>query len=74
MRNSWLSITLYEGRNKQVKRMCAAVGHPVLKIKRIRFGSLRLGRLSPGDYRYLTKDEVKGMYRLVGLPESPKNK
>ena len=65
-----LSITLYEGRNKQVKRMCAAVGHPVLKIKRIRFGSLKLSRLSPGDYRYLTKSEVKGLYRLVGLPSS----
>jgi pseudouridine synthase len=70
MRNSWLSITLYEGRNKQVKRMCAAVGHPVLKIKRIRFGSLKLGRLSPGDYRHLTKDEVKGLYHLVRLPDS----
>jgi 23S rRNA pseudouridine2605 synthase len=71
MRNSWLSITLYEGRNKQVKRMCAAAGHPVLKIKRIRFGSLKLGRMSPGDYRHLTQDEVKGLYRLVGLPDSP---
>ena len=71
MRNSWLSITLYEGRNKQVKRMCAAVGHPVLKIKRIRFGSLKLGRMSPGDYRHLTQDEVKSLYRLVGLSDSP---
>ena len=71
MRNSWLSITLYEGRNKQVKRMCAAAGHPVLKIKRIRFGSLKLGRLSLGEYRHLTKDEVEGLYRLVGLPDTP---
>ncbi len=71
MRNSWLSITLYEGRNKQVKRMCAAAGHPVLKIKRVRFGSLKLGRLPAGDYRHLTKDEVKGLYRLVGLPDTP---
>jgi pseudouridine synthase len=70
MRNSWLSITLYEGRNKQVKRMCAAVGHPVLKIKRIRFGSLKLGSLPLGDHRHLTKDEVQGLYRLVGLPDS----
>lgn len=65
--NSWLSITLYEGRNRQVKRMCAAAGHHLLKIKRISFGSLNLGRLLPGEYRYLTKQEVRDLYGLVAL-------
>ena len=65
--NSWIRITLSEGRNKQVKRMCAAVGHEVIKIKRLRFGSLALGSLGPGQYRFLTTDEVKGLYKLVSL-------
>lgn len=71
-RNSWLTITLCEGRNRQVKRMCAAVGHPVLKIKRIRFGSLQLGGLSTGGYRHLTREEVAGLYRMVGLEHTVK--
>ncbi len=60
-------MTLYEGRNRQVKRMCAAIEHQVLKLKRIRFGSLYLDDLPQGRYRKLTKDEVKGLYRLVNL-------
>lgn len=53
-----IEITLTEGRKRQVKRMCAAIGHPVLKLKRIQFGPLRLGQLAPGEWRVLTKYEV----------------
>ena len=67
LKNSWITVTLYEGRNRQVKRMCAAIEHQVLKLKRIRFGSLYLDDLPQGRYRKLTKDEVKGLYRLVNL-------
>ena len=70
LKNSWISVTLYEGRNRQVKRMCAAIEHPVLKLKRIRFGSLYLDDLPQGRYRKLTKDEVKSLYRLVNLKNS----
>ncbi len=66
-KNCWLKITLYEGKNRQVKRMCAAIGHPVLKIKRVSLGSLGLGNVSRGKYRHLTQDEVKELYALVSL-------
>jgi pseudouridine synthase len=65
--NSWIRITLGEGRNRQVKRMCAAVDHPAIKIKRVSFGTLSLGDLEPGRSRYLTREEVKSLYKLVAL-------
>jgi pseudouridine synthase len=58
-KNSWLEITVTEGRNRQVRRMCAVVGHPVLKLKRIRYGPIRLGNLKPGFYRDLTPAEIE---------------
>jgi len=67
VKNCWLKITLYEGKNRQVKRMCAAIGHPVLKIKRVSLGPLSLGDVSRGKYRHLTQDEVKALYSLVSL-------
>ena len=66
-KNCWLKMTIYEGRNRQVKRMCEAVGHHVLKLKRVRVGSLGLGSLSKGQYRHLTKDEVEKLYKLISL-------
>ena len=67
LKNSWITVTLYEGRNRQVKRMCAALEHPVLKLKRIGFGTLYLDDLPQGRYRNLSQDEVKSLYRLVNL-------
>ncbi len=63
--NSWLEITIHEGRKHQVKRMLEAVGHPVLKLMRIRFGPLSLGDLPIGHYRYLTDREANAVRRLV---------
>ncbi len=54
-----LEITLREGRQRQVKRMCEAVGHPVTSLRRVAFGPLRLGDLKPGDARRLTLAEVE---------------
>lgn len=51
---SWLSITLREGRNRQVRRMTAAVGFPTLRLIRVRIGSYALDGLAPGDVRVLT--------------------
>ncbi len=58
-RASWLRIILHQGWNRQIKRMCEAVGHPVLKIKRIAYGPVRLGELAPGDFRHLGPDELE---------------
>jgi pseudouridine synthase len=61
--NAWLSVTLIEGRNRQIHRMFRTVGHQVSKIKRVRIGPLELGDLPPGGYRVLSDSEVK---RLKG--------
>lgn len=60
-KNSWMRLTVYEGRNKLIKRMCAVISHPVIRLKRIRYGSLNLGDLKPGKYRYLTSKEIDGL-------------
>ena len=63
--NSWLEITIREGRKHQVKRMLEAVGHPVIKLMRIRMGPLSLGDLSPGEFRFLTDREANALRELV---------
>lgn len=64
---SRIELTLHEGRNHQVKRMCDAIGHPARRLHRIRYAELELGRLSPGESRELTKAEVAALRRGVGL-------
>jgi len=62
-RNSWMRLTVYEGRNRLIKKMCDAISHPVTRLRRIRYGPLTLGDLKLGKYRYLTSkeiDELKG--------------
>ena len=54
-----LRITIHEGRNRQVRRMCDAVGHPVLRLVRVRIGTLRDPHLAPGEWRELDLDEVR---------------
>ncbi len=58
-----LEITIHEGRKRQVKRMCEAVGHPVRRLERVAFGPLTLGDLAPGAHRQLTPDEVAALSR-----------
>ncbi|MBI5664366.1 MAG: rRNA pseudouridine synthase [Nitrospirae bacterium] len=57
--NSWMDITIYEGRKRQVRRMFERIGHSVSKLVRLRINGLSLGDLKPGEYRYLTPEEVK---------------
>lgn len=64
-READIELTIHEGRNRQVRRMCAAVGHPVLKLRRVQFGFLTLGSLKPGQYRPLTREEVTKLKNLV---------
>ena len=61
-----LELTLHEGRNHQVKRMCAAVGHPVLRLHRSRYAGLGLEGLSPAASRALEPEEVERLRRAVG--------
>ena len=56
-----LRITIHEGRNRQVRRMCEAVGHPVTRLVRTRIGPLQDRRLAPGAWRPLTIDEVRAL-------------
>jgi 23S rRNA pseudouridine2605 synthase len=63
--NSWLEITIREGRKHQVKRMLESVGHPVIKLMRIRMGPLSLGHLESGEFRFLTDREANALRQLV---------
>jgi len=65
-KNSWLSLILYEGRNQQVKRMLEKLGHPVLKLKRVGFGPLRITGIPPGAYRKLSPSEVLKLKESLG--------
>lgn len=60
-----VSITIHEGRNRQVRRMFEAIGHPVLKLKRERFGYIGVEGLNPGEYRVMTPHEVKQLRNLA---------
>ncbi len=62
-----LEMELYEGRNRQIRRMCQAVGLGIRQLTRIRIGELGLGDLPLGKWRYLTDDEVAYLYRSVKL-------
>jgi 23S rRNA pseudouridine2605 synthase len=59
-----IELTIHEGRNRQVRRMCAAVGHPVTALRRTSFGPLRLGRLQVGGHRRLTAAELQRLRAL----------
>lgn len=62
--HSWLHLTIREGRNRQVRRMCEAIGYPVSRLKRIRVAFMELGDLSPGKFRFLTAQEVARLRKL----------
>lgn len=64
---STLEVTIYEGRNRQVRRMCEALGLEVARLSRVGIGSLRLGSLRPGEWRELQPGEVSSLMRLSGM-------
>lgn len=68
--NSWIEITIHEGRKHQVKRMFDHIGHPVIRLKRIQFGPLNLGKLLPGKTRHLTDKEANDLRNLLALTEA----
>lgn len=62
--NTWFRVTLREGRTRQIRRMFAAIGHPVSKLKRVAIGPVRDEDLPPGGYRRLEPREVEALFRL----------
>lgn len=62
--NPWLKVTLVEGKNQQIRRMFAAVGHPVSKLRRVQFGPLEDPWLKPGAWRFLTPQEIDSLKNL----------
>ncbi len=63
-----LEIVLTEGRNREIRRILAQVGHKVQQLRRIAVGPIRLGQLKPGEYRLLSPDEIRLLRRLVEKP------
>lgn len=59
-----IEITIAEGKNRQIRRMCEAIGLNVVKLQRIKIGNLELGNLPVGKYRYLTKKEVRNIMQI----------
>lgn len=64
---AWLEITLTEGRNRQVRRMTAAVGFPTLRLVRIAIANLRFEGLKPGEWRDLNLSEIQSLKNYLGL-------
>jgi 23S rRNA pseudouridine2605 synthase len=62
-----ITLSIHEGRKHLVKRMCAAVGHPVQSLKRIAVASVRVDGLAPGEWRYLYDSELEGLRKVTGL-------
>jgi 23S rRNA pseudouridine2605 synthase len=63
-KTSIVEIKIHEGRNRQVRKMCDKIDHPVIKLKRIRIGKLSLGDLKIGEWRHLTSEEVRYLKEL----------
>ncbi len=66
-KRSFLRVEIYEGRKREIKRMCEAIGHRVLKIKRTGFAGLSLGKLTKGNYRFLRQREIDNLKKQVKL-------
>jgi pseudouridine synthase len=70
---SIISVVLHEGRTRQVRKMCEAMGHPVVRLRRVRVGPIRLGALGPGEFRNLTREEVRQLEKAatgLGVPSA----
>jgi pseudouridine synthase len=63
-KHSWVRVVVTEGRNRLVKRIFKAIGHPVLKLKRVGYGPLQLGNLPIGQFRYLAPQEIEKIKNL----------
>ncbi|WP_297211162.1 MULTISPECIES: pseudouridine synthase [Thermodesulfovibrio] len=72
--NSWIRITLHEGRKRQIRKMLERVGHPVIRLIRVAIDGVRLGELKPGQLRPLTKEEIEQLKSKTKPRDPTKNK
>jgi 23S rRNA pseudouridine2605 synthase len=70
--NSWFQISLHQGRNQQIRKMFDSIGHSVVKLRRVRIGSLTDDRLKPGYWRQLSPAEVSRLMRPRGPTKKQK--
>lgn len=71
-KGAWLRVIMTEGRKRQIRETARLVGLPVVKLIRVRIGTLHLGRLNPGDFRNLFKDEIASLYGKKAGPKKRK--
>ncbi|MEW9935989.1 pseudouridine synthase [Clostridium butyricum] len=61
---STIEVCIHEGKNRQIRKMCSAINHEVMSLKRVSIGNIRLGQLKKGEYRYLNDEEMKYLMSL----------
>jgi len=61
--NAWYRITIHEGKNRLIRKVAETLRHPVVRLRRVRIGQVRLGRMLPGEHRYLTPGELASLIR-----------
>jgi 23S rRNA pseudouridine2605 synthase len=66
-----VSLVIHEGRNRQVRKMCDAIGHPVVRLRRVRIGPIADDRLPPGKFRELTRREVESLQKMPTTASRP---
>lgn len=71
---AWLELEIHEGRNRQIRRMTAAVGHPTLRLVRFSIGPIDLGNLAPGEWRVLEPAVSAGLFSGAGAARSPQSR
>ncbi|MFN3741092.1 MAG: pseudouridine synthase [Anaerolineales bacterium] len=71
-KGAWLRIALREGRKRQIREMCTLVGLPVVRLIRVAIGPLHLGSLKPGEWRYLSAEEIALLRKSAASPKPPK--
>ncbi len=69
-KGAWIRVVLREGKNRQIRRMGARIGLPVRQIRRVRIGPISLGKLQPGNFRYLKPDEIQVLKDYVSSSEA----
>lgn len=75
--NAWYEVTLHEGRNQQIRKMFDAIGHSVIKLRRVAIGFIKDQKMKPGEFRFLNEAEVQRFYRYgnkATVPEKPASK